>query len=252
MYNLLIVDDEPLVRRGIKELVDLKTLGIEKVFEAPNGEKALEIFKSETIDIVLLDINMPKLNGLSLAELMKQENDKVKIAMITGYDYFEYAVQALRVGVDEYILKPVSRKDIDLLLKKLITKMEDEQKVKAVDQFEGQLDIDISFDDKLRKVVSDHLFDMNFSLKYLSEKMNLSSSYLSNIFKEIYGIPFQNYVLDQRMEKAKVLLIASDMKNYEIAEAIGYEDVNYFSTRFKKSTGMTPKQYKGTVQHIET
>lgn len=252
MYNLLIVDDEPLVRRGIKELVDLKTLGIQKVFEAPNGEKAFEIFKSETIDIVLLDINMPKLNGLSLAELMKQENDKVKIAMITGYDYFEYAVQALRVGVDEYILKPVSRKDIDLLLKKLITKMEDEQKLKAIDQFDGQLDIDTSFDDKLRKVVSDHLFDMNFSLKYLSEKMNLSASYLSNIFKEIYGIPFQNYVLDQRIEKAKVLLIASDMKNYEIAEAIGYEDVNYFSTRFKKTTGMTPKQYKGMVQHIET
>jgi two-component system response regulator YesN len=252
MYNLLIVDDEPLVRRGIKELVDLKTLGIQKVFEAPNGEKAFEIFKSETIDIILLDINMPKLNGLSLAELMKQENNKVKIAMITGYDYFEYAVQALRVGVDEYILKPVSRKDIDLLLKKLITKMEENQKLEALDQFDGQLDIDTSFDDKLRKVVSEHLFDMDFSLKYLSKKMNLSSSYLSNIFKEIYGIPFQNYVLDQRIEKAKVLLIASDMKNYEIAEAIGYEDVNYFSTRFKKSTGMTPKQYKGMVQHIET
>ncbi|MBN2795847.1 MAG: response regulator [Clostridia bacterium] len=248
MYNLLIVDDEPLVRRGIKDLVNFETLEIGAVYEASNGEKALEIFKTQRIDIILMDINMPKINGLSLAEQIKSIDKNVKIAMITGYDYFDYAVKALRIGVDEYILKPVSRKDIDEILKKLIQSKIKDLKQNAIESYVGQVDFKHSFEEQLKQVVEKEIFDSQFSLTFLSEKLNLTSNYLSSVFKDIYGIAFQDYVTKARIEKAKLLLIASDMKNYEIADAIGFEDVNYFATRFKKYTGMTPKQYKGKVQ----
>lgn len=248
MYNLLIVDDEPLVRRGIKDLVNFKALDIGEVFEASNGEKALEIFKVQRIDIILMDINMPKINGLSLAEQIKSIDKNVKIAMITGYDYFDYAVKALRIGVDEYILKPVGRKDIDEILRKLIQRKLEGLKEDAIESYDGTVEFEDSFEEQLKHVVERDIFDSQFSLTYLGDKMNLTSNYLSTLFKDVYGISFQDYVTKTRIEKAKLLLIASDMKNYEIADAIGFEDVNYFATRFKKYTGMTPKQYKGKVQ----
>ena len=77
-----------------------------------------------------------------------------------------------------------------------------------------------------------------------AENLGFNSSYLSGIIKQIYGIPFQEYVTLKRMEQAKILCLSTDMKNYEIAEEIGYEDVNYFTNRFKKTFGITPKQFK--------
>lgn len=108
--RLLIVDDEVLVRRGIKSLVDFESLNIRAVEEAANGLEALEIFKTFDPHIVLADINMPKMDGLNFSKAAKALNPKVKIALITGYDYFDYALQALKIGVDDYILKPVSKK----------------------------------------------------------------------------------------------------------------------------------------------
>ncbi len=101
MYNLLIVDDEPLVRRGIKSLVDFTQLNIELVFEATNGQEALDIMMDQHIDFILADINMPKMDGLTFADKAKRVNPHIRIALITGYDYFDYAVQALKIGVDD-------------------------------------------------------------------------------------------------------------------------------------------------------
>ena len=89
--------------------------------------------------------------------------------------------------------------------------------------------------------------DSQFTLSVLSEKLDLSSGYLSIMFKKNFGIPFQDYLLQKRMEKAKLLLLTTELKNYEIAEQVGFEDVNYFITKFKKYYQITPKQYRETV-----
>ena len=96
----------------------------------------------------------------------------------------------------------------------------------------------------VREYMNEHLFDSDLSLGYMAENLGFNSSYLSGIIKQIYGIPFQEYLTLKRMEQAKILCLSTDMKNYEIAEEIGYEDVNYFTNRFKKTFGITPKQFK--------
>ena len=248
MYNLLIVDDEPIIRRGIKSLAILPEIGISEIFEAGNAEKCLEITDKEQIDIIMLDINMPNTDGLTLAKMLKEKNKNFAIIMVTGYDYFEYMQTAIRLGVDDYLLKPVNKTDIELVLRRMIDKIEKirlenrllELKVTSENITTGE---NSSFK-AVREYMEEHLFDSDLSLGYMAENLGFNSSYLSGIIKQIYGIPFQEYLTLKRMEQAKILCLSTDMKNYEIAEEIGYEDVNYFTNRFKKTFGITPKQFK--------
>lgn len=241
MIRLLIVDDEPLVRRGIKSLVDFESLNIEGVEEAANGEEALEKFKNFSPQLILADINMPKMDGLSFAEAIKKINPNVKIALVTGYDYFDYAVQALKLGVDDYVLKPISKKDIEEVLRKLIHKMADDALEKEIGPVEHE-------EDQMTKLMNENQYNADFSLKQLSDLMGYSPNHLSGLFKKQYGMTFQDYLIHTRIEKAKRLILTTDLKNYEIAERIGFGDVNYFGTRFKKLVGMSPKQYKEKVK----
>ena len=94
----------------------------------------------------------------------------------------------------------------------------------------------------------ENLFSVELSLSKMAGDIGFNSNYLSGVFKQIYGIPFQDYVNRKRMERAKLLLLTTSMKNYEIAEAIGLEDVNYFITKFKKLWGITPKQYRQGIR----
>ena len=128
MYSILIIDDEPIIRRGIKTFIDFEKYKISDVYEAEDGNSAFKTFSEVLPDLVLLDINIPFKNGLTLAEEMKELKSDVKIAIISGYDYFEYAQKALKIGVEDYILKPVSKTDINEIISKLIYKLEEDKK----------------------------------------------------------------------------------------------------------------------------
>lgn len=251
MYKLLIVDDEPLIRRGIKSLADLSSVEIGGVFEAENGEEAIRTVREKRPDIVLMDINMPKVDGLTAAERIKEEFPETFVIILTGYDYFEYAQAAIRAKVDDYLLKPVSKADIELSLRntiELLKKRERQREYGDLMRAEEELlkmeGDDPDSTDKIRDYMKEHLYDKELSLSKVAEDIGFNSSYLSTMIKKIYGLPFQDYVNKKRMEKAKLLLLSTSMKNYEIAEQIGMEDVNYFVTKFKKIWGVTPKQYR--------
>lgn len=253
MYKLLIVDDEPLIIRGIKALVDFEKLSIDVVYEAKNGQEALELVNNKPVDIVLCDINMPRINGLEFSRILKESDPQVKIAILTGYNYFDYAQEAIKIGVDDYILKPVSKDDISEVLLKLTKKIEKEKSQKKINEAMKMILKDQigskekSYRDEIKKIVDEKITDSSFSLQVLARDMGFSSGYLSSLFKKEFGKSFQNYVLDIRLERAKILLLTTDMKNYEIASSVGIEDVNYFSVRFKKAYGLSPKKYKDSV-----
>jgi len=251
MYTLLVVDDEPILIKGIRSFIDFDTLSISNVYEATNGEEALEIFKTYKPDIVLADINMPKMNGLDFAVSAKILNPDIKIAMITGYDYFDYAVAALKSGVDDYILKPVSKIDIQELLQKLVTKVQEMQRSNEVSKLVDRLikqsddgDDSTGYKEKIQQEIDANISNFDFSLAYLAQALSLSTSYLSTLFKKIYGTSFQNYMVATRLDRAKILLLSTDMKVYEIAAVVGFWDPNYFSAAFKKRFNASPNQFK--------
>ncbi|WP_039043070.1 response regulator [Sporosarcina sp. ZBG7A] len=251
MYTLLVVDDEPILIRGIRSFVDFDALSINEVLEAANGEEALELFKTHKPDLVLADINMPKMNGLDFASAAKALKPDVKIAMITGYDYFDYAVAALKTGVDDYVLKPVSKNDIQELLQKLIGKVQEAHRQQEVTKLvDGLIQLTDSEEEttgykyQIQQEINTNIDNIEFSLATLASKLALSTSYVSTLFKQLFGTTFQQYMIAVRLDRAKLLLLSTDMKMYEIAASVGFDDPNYFSAAFKKRFSLSPNQFK--------
>lgn len=112
MYSVFLVDDESLIREGVKQMVEWSQYGFELVGEAPDGELAWPLIQKCKPDIVLSDIKMPFMDGLELSRLIKKELPHTTIVILSGYDEFAYAKEALSIGVSEYLLKPLSKKQI--------------------------------------------------------------------------------------------------------------------------------------------
>lgn len=253
MYKLLIVDDEPIIRRGIKSLTKLQEMGISQIFEAQTGVEALENVEKNLPDIVIMDINMPDMDGLSASAMIKETYPEIFIIILTGYDYFEYAQMAIRAKVDDYILKPVSKIDIESLLFKITGILGERNKNRKIEEISKEANEEYhsiageeikDLNAMISEYMKEHIFDAGLSLSKMANDLACNSSYLSVLIKQIYGISFQDYINKKRMERAKLLLLSTSMKNYEIARQVGIEDVNYFVTKFKKMWGLTPKQYR--------
>ena len=119
MESILIVEDEKLIREGIKTIVKRSGVPIESILECNNGVSALEILENQKIDVLFTDIRMPKMDGIELVKRIKGIKHKPLIVAVSGYDDFTYARQLMREGVREYILKPVERNQIKEVLETL-------------------------------------------------------------------------------------------------------------------------------------
>ena len=239
VYSIMIVEDEYLVRQGISSLVDFKKFNMQVIGEAENGLEAWEKIQAECPDIILTDINMPQMNGIKLAQLAREQYPQLHIIFLKGYDDFDYALSAVKLGADDYLLKPFSREDVEAMLIKVKEKLDKEKKQQQVHELVEKAE----FSD-LEQAIHDRLADTELSLKSLSFQLGFNSSYLSVLIKKELGLPFQDYLIQERMKRAKLLLLTTDLKVYEIAEQVGFEDMNYFSQRFKQIVGVTPRQFK--------
>ena len=128
-YKVLLVDDEEEVRNAIEQRINWEELGFEVIGKAQNGVKAMEIAEKLQPDVVITDIKMPYMNGLELARNLKEENPGVRILILTGFDEFEYAKEAVHLEIEEYILKPINANELSECLKRLKIKC---QKARAV------------------------------------------------------------------------------------------------------------------------
>ena len=120
MLKVMLVDDEALIIEGLKYIIEWDKLGLEVVNTASSGDEALKKFKENPVDIVVTDINMPKVTGLELLSGLKNINDNVKFIVLSGYDEFSYAKKAMELGVKSYLLKPVNEDELEKCLKKIV------------------------------------------------------------------------------------------------------------------------------------
>ncbi|MCR5526324.1 MAG: response regulator [Lachnospiraceae bacterium] len=127
MVKLFLVEDEIIMRDGIKKHIDWKGEDIEFVGEASDGELAYPLILKTKPDIVVTDIKMPFMDGLQLSKMIKKDNPDIHIIILSGYDEFTYAQEAVSIGVDEYLLKPISPSNLLVSIKKLKTKIENER-----------------------------------------------------------------------------------------------------------------------------
>lgn len=130
MLKIFLVEDESVVREGLRDNIPWQQYGYKFVGEASDGEMALPLIQKTKPDVLLTDIKMPFMDGLSLSRIVHQEFPDMKIIIISGYDDFEYARQAITVGVEQYLLKPITRASLQKVLTELRTKIESEQEQK--------------------------------------------------------------------------------------------------------------------------
>ncbi len=128
MKKVMIVEDEELILQGIRNILDWESLGLDVVHLAHDGTDALQMWEKEPVHIVVTDISMPEMDGLTLLRKIREKDEQVCFIILTGYDEFDYAREAIRLGVENYILKPVNEEELERQLRETVQKLEEQDK----------------------------------------------------------------------------------------------------------------------------
>ena len=162
--------------------------------------------------------------------------------IISGYSDFEYAKQAMRYGVSEYLVKPVLKDDFVESLERLWQKYfeaDGEEEASRADILQSKDDV-VAY---VKKYISENT-DKDLSLEALGAVVHLHPAYLSKVFKEVSDMNLSGYVTDMKMQRAAQLLAQSDRKVSDIMNQLGYQKSQHFSKLFKERYGMTPNRYR--------
>lgn len=391
LWKVLIADDELIIREGIKESINWKEFNMDPIGEAEDGEEAVELALIHSIDILLIDINMPIKNGIEAMKEIREKLPNCKIVVISGYDDFQYAQEAIKINVEEYLLKPIHPKKLEEIVGKISGDLEqdkrDENYIEQVNKlmennnsrfresflqdwlhsdieeeeiknqleafsypvrvpysiaifhlqsenapFGGQthemeklytflkkdinqLDAVVYMEDykwltiinwgeedsfqfflsmqnliqektgknvlgkygrtdtfsinnlyqelrvelnkltnisplakKTLEYIRGNYTDKNLSLNEIAQQLHVTSVYLSRIIKKELGFSYVQIITSLRVKAAKHYLKTSHQSVKEIAEKCGYDSQHYFSSAFKKSVNMSPKQYRDYIK----
>ncbi|MDF2959360.1 MAG: two component transcriptional regulator, AraC family [Paenibacillus sp.] len=244
MYQVLLVDDERWVRTSLKRVLEKTGLPFSVVKEASNGLEALDWLKENRVDLIMTDVRMPVMGGLNFVQEVRQQNRSQPIILVSGYDDFQYVQQAIRLGVADYLLKPVEVEDMSRCLDKWL----DQKQL----QPDGQPDPPKETgEDRLQKSPVEQVKEYvraqlagEITLTEAAARVHLNPSYLSQLFKQQLNRNFVDYIVEVRMEEAKRLLCSTSLRISEVADRVGYADVAYFSNTFKKWNGCTPSEFR--------
>lgn len=249
MYKMMIVDDEPLTREYMKYNIPLLNDKWQVVSEAMEGSEALELLKYKPVDLIVTDIKMPVMDGLELCRKLSEKHLVQKIIILSGYDEFAFAREALRYGVSEYILKPIVKDELKKALDRVTEQIETENNREIAYKAMTGIYPCNDYDDqdiiaKAKQYIYTH-YSEPISLALVAEKTGVSSGYLSNIFHKNVGESYIKFVTRIRMEQAERLLkIKPLQKIQDISEKVGYISVKHFSYVFKKYFNMSPSEYQ--------
>ena len=235
--RVLLVDDEIMIREGFKKLFDWETHGCTVAGEAADGMEALAKIDTLNPDIVIMDINIPIMNGLKVIKMSRIKHPDTAFIIVSGYDDFSYCREALRLKITDYILKPVNYEEFGTCIDNLKISMYMENVSQEPEEQEERVINGIT------RFMQEHLAE-EISLSVLSEEFHMNPQYISQLFKNEIGVGFLAYLTSIRIEKAKKLLLSTSLSIGEVAEQSGYGDYRVFTKVFKKSEGITPSQYR--------
>lgn len=233
MFSVLLVDDEELVRVSIRYAISTVLPDVRVIGEAANGAEGLEVFSRERPDIVITDIRMPRMDGLEMIAQLRRETTPPQVIVLSGYADFEYARQAMKLGVTDYLLKPVESNNLRETVGACIARICAQRNL-TQEETSAQ---------KVIAYIDAHYAEELF-LDKLAEQFNFSTKYLSALIKRRTGQTFTAYLTGLRLDRARDLLQHTDMEIKEVASAVGYDDHRYFHRIFKKTFGKTPSQYR--------
>jgi two-component system response regulator YesN len=242
--KMMLVDDEPLEREVLTRIIKKENFGISEMYEAKNGLEAVNLAKQKQMDLILMDIKMPVLDGLMATEAIKKDLPDCIIIFLTAHDEVDIADRIIKLGGDDYLLKPAHPKEVRQTLIKYIP-MQNSNVLRSI---ETPIFCEHSGIKTIMEYINNNLH-LDLNLDALAELVYLNRQYLSRLFKQITGYTITQYITDCRLEKAKYYLSHYSQDTVtEISLKCGFVDSNYFARVFKKHVGITPTQFQQQAQ----
>ena len=272
MYRVLIADDEMIERTILYRTIHKNLKDRCEIFQAENGREALEIYEREKTQIVILDIEMPGINGIEAAERIREKDRDTNIIFLTAYDEFSYAKKAITVRALDYLLKPYEEKELMLVLEEAIRLTEEhENRLNRVqdavsprtllteksqwpedrpEEGEEPEELGKARMGKVTEMILNYIqknYMYDISMQEVARVMNYSEAYFCKLFKQCFSKNFTSYLTEYRVAEAKKMLEEPTVNVKDVGKSVGYMDSNYFARVFKRITGQTPTEYRAGI-----
>ncbi len=228
MYKLLIADDEPLERTALAQIVGVEFAGRFEIQETENGQAALEASHTFRPDLILMDIQMPDMNGIDTAKEIMQHYPDTKIIMLTGFTSFQFAKECVCIGAMDFLVQAAAA----------------DAGVDRVGCVEDKDLEDTNIWANIAKEFIQKNYTKNLTMDDVARQVGFSTYYFSRLFKQSFGVSFVDYLTTLRLEAAKNLLRKAGASVKEVCVQVGYSEPNYFARVFKKELGLTPTEYQ--------
>jgi two-component system response regulator YesN len=252
VYSVLLADDETIFLEFMQNIINWSEYNCEVSASLKDGKAVCEYILKDQPDIAFIDISMPLMDGIQVCEKVRENCSATRLVIATAHDEFNFAYQAIKLGIDDYLLKPFSKEELMKTLNKVIntinTKRQGFNEKETLDQTIEHL-VEGSAKYKIMSHAIEEYLNANYSRKSLTlaaiaSDLGFESSYLRRVYKVTSGSTITQKLEDIRIGQAKHLLLLGEYQNQEIAEMVGYSDQFYFSKRFKQACGVSPTEYQ--------
>ena len=253
--NVAIADDNEKMVEVLGQIIE-EDKDLELVGTAHNGEEICNIIREKEPDVVVLDIIMPKMDGLTMIAGLKSEFPYMQVSILTGYREFTYAQEAIRLGVSAFLLKPSKMDE----LYEAIEAMTEKLKMFPMEEGETEEHTEEDMDDTVLYNSEANNFVVTKALEYIKEHSReriqladvadycyVSQWHLSKLLNKHTGENFSIALNKARIAEAKELLQDPSRRIYDIAEEVGFQDLAHFSRVFKKLEGISANEYRNTL-----
>ncbi|PYI53599.1 DNA-binding response regulator [Paenibacillus flagellatus] len=247
MYKVLLVEDEEVIRQGFRHWIPQVTSEFAIGWEASHGKEALAILKTDMPDAVITDIRMREMDGLALCAKIRERYPDLPIVIVSGHSDFAYAHGALRLGVADYLIKPIRRTALIQALERVKALIRKTSGVREEPPAGDVPERPPAESHQLIRKVKAHIQahpDGDLRLQTLADIVHLNPAYLSQLFKAVTQSNLSDYITEARLERAKHLLATTGLKVFDVARLSGYQSPKHFMLVFKQATGVTPSDYR--------
>ena len=253
MYKVVIIDDEPIIVEGLSKAVHWEKWDCQVAATAENGQSGIEIIKRENPDILLSDIRMPGMDGLSMIAALKSEHPHMQIAILTGFRDFEYAREAIRLGVTRFLLKPSKMEELEEAVQVMVQNLSHRKENTEGEKEEGGPEAAAAgsfIAQNAVKYIEENYME-KLKLSDVADHVYVSQWHLSKILNQHVEKSFSDILNHARIEKAKELLREPSLRIGDIAEKVGFLDMAHFSRVFKKHTGFSANEFRNQMKSDE-
>jgi len=251
--NVILVDDETLDLEMIKKTIPWEDLGFTIMVSAYSARDALEKAAKcpLRLDLMVSDVQMPIVNGLSLYERLRNQCPDLKALFISGHESFEFVKRALQLGAFAYVLKPIDNNELIRELSALRKKILSERGVLTEPVPAG---VNETLANRIVEYIETHLegtFDEALDIKKIAEHFQYSANYLSTVFKNQMGESLGSYVQSRRMQRAAFLLTKKTYSIKDIATKLNYATASHFIKSFRTHFQTTPGEYRRLARYSD-